>query len=289
MLWVARTAPLADNELRLLSAIADMTAAGLQRAALHEQAQRYAANLEQEVAERTAELRAANQRLQELDQLKSKFVSDVSHELRTPVTNIGLYLDLLDRKPEKRDHYLRVLRDQADRLEQLVTQVLDLARLDNTQKIERERVDLNEVIQAAVTAQEAKAEVQDIVLRFERGADPCSVLGNRSKLMQVATNLLINALNYTRSGQVCVRSGRGPGDTVQFTVEDTGVGIYAEDLPHLFERFYRGRRDQGADAPGAGLGLVIVKEVLDLHGGSISVQSEVGKGSIFTVTLPAAQ
>ena len=113
VLWVARTEPFSDSDLRLLSAIANMTATGLQRAALHEQSLRYAADLEREVAERTRELREANQRLQELDKLKSKFVSDVSHELRTPVTNVGLYLQLMELKPEKSEHYLKVLREQA--------------------------------------------------------------------------------------------------------------------------------------------------------------------------------
>ena len=296
-LWVARTEPLSDSDLRLLSAIANMTATGLQRAALHEQSLRNAADLEREVAERTRELLEANQRLQELDKLKSKFVSDVSHELRTPVTNVGLYLQLMELKPHKSAHYLSVLREQASRLEMLVTEVLDLSRLDNTQELEMAPVNLDEVLAAVVAAQVPHAEARGLSLTFEPGPQTGGpaygeghwVLGDGAKLMQVVTNLVANAVNYTRTGHVWVRSGSGAApDTVQFTVEDTGIGIYPEDIPHLFERFYRGRRDQAPDVPGSGLGLVIVKELVDRHTGSIGVQSRVGAGTTFTVTLPAA-
>ena len=179
----------------------------------------------------------------------------------------------------------------------LVTEVLDLSRLDNTQELAMEPVNLDEVLAAVVAAQEPHAEARGLTLTFQpmpQGGDqaPCEahwVLGDRAKLMQVVTNLVANAVNYTRAGHVCVRSGPGaaPG-TIKFEVEDTGIGIYPEDVPHLFERFYRGRRDQAPDVPGTGLGLVIVKELIDRHKGSISVHSEVGVGTTFTVTLPAA-
>ncbi len=296
VLWVARMERLSDSDLRLLSAIANMTATGLHRAALHEQSLRNAADLEREVDERTRELLAANQRLQELDKLKSKFVSDVSHELRTPVTNVGLYLQLMELKPEKSEHYLKVLREQASRLEMLVTEVLDISRLDNTQELAMEPVNLDEVLAAVVAAQEPHAEASGLTLTFQpllQGGHHAPheaqwVLGDRAKLIQVVTNLVANAVNYTRAGHVCVRSGPGatPG-TVKFEVEDSGIGIYPEDLPHLFERFYRGRRDQAPDVPGTGLGLVIVKELIDRHKGSISVHSKVGIGTTFIVTLPA--
>lgn len=305
MLWVARTTPLSESDLRLLRAIADMTATGLQRASLHEQSQRYAADLERKVAERTRELTEANQRLQELDRLKSKFVSDVSHELRTPVTNVGLYLQLMELKPQKTEHYLKVLREQARRLELLVTQVLDLSRLDNTQALSLAPVNLDEVLASVAAAHEARAEARGLLLHFypyspAPGAAPGAedgdlypaepwVWGDRDRLEQVATNLVANAVNYTPAGCVHIRSGPGAApDTIQFEVEDTGIGIYPEDVPHLFERFYRGRRDQVADIPGTGLGLVIVKELVDRHGGTISVQSKVAVGTTFIVTLPAA-
>ncbi len=289
VLWVAHKTPLGDSDLRLLSAIADMTAAGLQRAALLEQSLRNTADLEAVVAERTRELIEANQRLQELDKLKSKFVSDVSHELRTPVTNVGLYLQLMELKPEKSDHYLKVLREQARRLEMLVTEVLDISRLDNTQELAMAPVNLDEVLATVTTAQEPRAEDRGVTLHFQPSTEAPWVLGDQRRLEQVITNLLANAVNYTPAGCVTVRSGPGAAQgTIQFEVEDSGIGIYPEDIPHLFERFYRGRRDQVSDVPGTGLGLVIVKELVDRHGGSISVHSSVGVGTTFTVTLPAA-
>ncbi|MBX3014942.1 MAG: PAS domain S-box protein [Caldilineaceae bacterium] len=287
LLMIARHSPWSENDVRLLGAIADMTATGLERAALHERTARYAADLEQEVAARTHELQEANVRLQELDRLKSKFVSDVTHELRTPITNMGLYLDLFERKPEKQAHYVALLREQANRLETLVKDVLDLARLDHQQELLLTPVNLNELLTSVVAAHQAKAESLGLTLFVDATDNLPLILGDANKLIQVITNLVVNALNYTGTGQVRVYSHANPMlPQVHFAVEDTGMGIHAEDLPHLFERLYRGRREDLVDVPGSGLGLSIVKELVELHQGTITVQSTVGCGTTFTVSLP---
>jgi signal transduction histidine kinase len=285
---VARTAPMSSGDVRLLVAIADMAATGLQRAAFHEETLRHAANLEREVAEQTRELREANERLHVLDQLKSKFVSDVSHELRTPVTNMSLYLQLIKRKPEKQDRYLTILQEEADRLESLVVDILDLAQLDDGPLVALSPVNINELLRDIVAAQYPTAESRHLELSLQISDNLPVTMGDTNKLIQVATNLVANALNYTASGTVRIRTFAQDAHTISFAVEDSGIGIYPEDLPHLFQRFYRGKRDQIADVSGTGLGLSIVKELVELHGGSIAIESVVGKGSTFTVTLPIA-
>jgi len=280
VLWAGRRTLFADGEVQLLTAIADIAASALHRASVLE-------TLEQRVVERTRELAEANERLKELDRLKSKFVSDVSHELRTPVSNLRLYVDLLDHgKPEKRDHYLLTLREQSQRLARLVEDILDLSRLEReTDRAPDDWVDLNRVVDSVVTAHQPRSEAAGLALTFEPADDLPAVRGDGNQLAQVTTNLIANAIAYTPSGEVRVRTRRLAGE-VCLEVRDTGIGIVEEDLPHLFERFYRGRRPNHADIPGTGLGLSIVKEIVNLHQGRIEVESEAGVGSTFRVWLP---
>jgi two-component system phosphate regulon sensor histidine kinase PhoR len=123
------------------------------------------------------------------------------------------------------------------------------------------------------------------MLTFTPGDDVRSVRGEINQLSQVVTNLIANALNYTRRGYVHVSTYQ-PGDQACLQVEDTGMGIEAVDLPHIFDRFYRGQRPQQSDVPGTGLGLAIVKEIVDLHQGRVEVKSAIGLGTMFQVWLP---
>jgi PAS domain S-box-containing protein len=272
--------------LDVVSEVADQLAVAIQNAQLLEQTQRHAQELQQRVAERTRELAEANERLTELDRLKSKFVSDVSHELRTPIANLKLHVELLEQgRPEKRALYLNVVKQQARRLGQLVDDILNLSRLE----IGRERVtfgpvDLNFVVDQIVTAHQPRAEAAGLMLRF-RPANVAPVRGEVNQLAQVVTNLVANALSYTPAGSVQVSTGQISGE-VCLEVADTGFGIDVEDLPNIFARFYRGRRSQRSETPGTGLGLAIVKEIVDMHGGRIEVESQVKQGTTFRVWLP---
>ena len=224
----------------------------------------------------------------ELARLKDIFVSDVSHELRTPTSNISLYLELLETAPpEKRNHYLKVLMEQSQLLRKLVEDILDLSRLTmgKAKRIEFTSVDLNAVTQQVVSAHAAMAEVSALDLRFEPDIRLPAVYGEPNQLARLITNLVTNALRYTSEGEVVVRTYT-EDHCVCLDVEDTGMGIDAEDKHHLFERFYRGRKVRQSLIPGTGLGLAIVKEIVDLHEGEIEVASEYGKGSTFTVRLP---
>jgi len=267
--------------------VADQLAVAIQNARLLEQTQRHAKELEQRVAERTRELAAANERLTELDRLKSKFVSDVSHELRTPIANLKLHVELLERgRPEKHEHYLTVVKQQARRLGQLVDDILNLSRLEmGKQRVAFGPVDLNFVVEQIVTAHQPRAESSTLILSFVPLADLPPVRGEVNQLAQVVTNLLSNALNYTAAGAIQVTTSR-TSTAACVQIEDTGMGIDSEDLPNIFDRFYRGRRSQRSETPGTGLGLAIVKEIIDLHEGRLEVSSVVKQGTTFKVWLP---
>jgi PAS domain S-box-containing protein len=262
----------------------------LQRRRVQEELRQLNADLEQRVAERTRELAEANAQLQELDQLKSQFVSDVSHELRTPITGLKLYLDLLEHgKPEKRAHYLARINEQANRMAQLIEDILDLSRLERDRtSLVFSPIDLNAVLERVVIDLQPRAHAAGLQLIFAPGADLPPVPGDLNRLLQVGTNLIANAINYTPAGEVRVCS-YACDHSVVFEVQDTGVGIAPDELPHLFERFYRGRRASQSGVRGTGLGLSIVKDIIDLHGGRVEVSSQVNAGSTFRVTLPAME
>jgi PAS domain S-box-containing protein len=266
---------------------ADQLAVAIQNARLLEQTQWHARELEQRVAERTRELAMVNERLTELDRLKSKFVSDVSHELRTPIANLKLHVELLEHgRPEKREHYLSVVKQQSRRLGQLVDDILNLSRLEmGGERAAFGPVDLNLLAEQIVVAHQPRAESNGLTLTFEPLLNLQPVRGEVNQLSQVVTNLVINALNYTPDGRVRVTTFQTTEEAC-LQVEDTGIGIDPEDLPNIFDRFYRGRRSQRSETPGTGLGLAIVKEIVDLHDGHIDVDSQVRQGTTFKVWLP---
>jgi PAS domain S-box-containing protein len=245
------------------------------------------ADLERRVTVRTAELAAANERLTELDRLKSKFIADVSHELRTPLAVLNTRVYLLENGlPEKRAEYLIGLRGQIERLTQFVNTILDLSRLElGRGRIEFAPVNLNDVVDQVTVALAPRAEASGLRLTMHCADSLPPVRGEFNQLAQVATNLIANAINYTANGRIEVSTGL-EGEQVCLQVQDTGMGITPDDIPHLFERFYRGERAGQSQIAGSGLGLSIVKEITDLHNGTIEVESEVGKGTTFKVRLP---
>lgn len=247
------------------------------------------ANLEQRVAERTTELQSANERLTELDRLKTKFIADVTHELRTPLTVLNTRVYLLQHSPaEKHAGHLLALKEQLERLTNFVNATLDLSRLELGQdRIALGAVDLNDVVGQVVTALHPRAEVSGLKMSFQAGVIP-SINGEFNQLAQVVTNLVANAINYTPNGSITVTTTFDePHAEVSLKVTDTGMGISETDIPHLFTRFYRGEKAGQSTIAGTGLGLSIVKEIVDLHKGRIVVESQIGKGTSFSVYLPA--
>jgi PAS domain S-box-containing protein len=233
-------------------------------------------------------------RLKEVERLKSQFVSNVSHELRTPLTNIKTYVTLLQRgKAERRDHYLDVLGHETERLTRLIQDLLDLSRLEsdlNTLKLQP--VDLIRLIPDLCWSFSAKAEMRHTSLHLNLPGELPAALAEPSQLESVIINLVGNALMYTPEGsKVSVSAGVGERDgrqMVWFKVADNGPGIPREDLPRLFDRFYRGKMSQERNIPGTGLGLAICKEIINRHQGAIDIDSRPGEGVTFTVWLQVA-
>jgi PAS domain S-box-containing protein len=229
-------------------------------------------------------------RQKELDRLKDEFVSNVSHELRNPLTNLKLFLSLLqDSSAEKQAVYLDTLQRETARLTQIIEDLLEVSRLDQEAAIRMEPVDLESLAAEVLTHHLPQARAKNIELTFDAPSDLPAACANAGQIVQVLTNLLGNALAYTpKGGHVSVsiaqgeRNGRGG---LRLTVADDGPGISPEDRLHLFERFYRGKVGRES-ASGTGLGLSICKKIVDLHDGQITVKSQEGRGSAFTVWLP---
>ena len=235
-----------------------------------------------------------------LERSKTDFVSDVSHELRTPLTTIQSAVDLIERARERLDpleHRALELADQElKRIRGMVEELLILAQMDSRQySLELAPTDLDEVIRNAVRSIEAKAERFGIEIHYARGASAVTAgiseeaprcVCDSQKIYQVLINLLDNAIKYSDPGARVDVSVLEDTDSVTVRVSDTGVGIPKEDLPNLFDRFYRVNKDRSRATGGSGLGLAISKQIVELHGGRLSVRSQVNVGSTFDVRLP---
>lgn len=284
---------LAVSDIRLIAMVAEEVELALTKIRLHGRLQAYTNELEDRVQERTQALAEANEQLKSLDKLKSKFVSDVSHELRNPITNLTLYLELLEfAKPEKRPKYFSILRTQIRRLSNLVEEILTLSRLENrSYRHLFQPIDFNYLIQQVVVAHKPRAQNKQIRLHFRPTTPLPPVWGEPNQITQIVTNLLDNALNYTAEGEITIATDlneNGNESEVVLSISDSGMGIPEEDLPHIFERFYRGTLVDRDAIPGTGLGLGIINEIITLHNGRITASSTPNQGSTFTVILPAA-
>jgi signal transduction histidine kinase len=250
------------------------------------------AEVNSHLEEQTTELSEANDRLRDLDRLKSKFVSDVAHELRTPINNIAIYVEMmLYGRVERQPQYLKIIQDETTRLSALITSILDLSRMENgTTKITLGWIDVKDLCGQVVTANLLQAEAKGLNLLYKPGWGLPPIWVDRNQINQVMHNLIANAINYTPEGSIEVSTFQEPdSDFVSIEVKDTGMGIYPDDMTHIFERFYRGRQTSQSNLPGTGLGLAITKELVESLGGRISVSSQPEKGSTFTVQLPTRQ
>ena len=239
--------------------------------------------------------------LRMLDRMKTRFVSNVSHELRTPVTTIKLYAELMKRSPlEKWPEYLDVLIQEADRQADLVEDILYVSRIDAGRlAMEARPVGIDELANAAVLSHQLLAANQGVDLEVKlssaEGMTSSSpvVLVDPGQMMQVINNLVENGIRYTPAGGRVVVSTMTAGAEGRvwavIEVADTGWGIPEEELPHIFERFFRGEEPRQMQISGTGLGLAIVREVVELHGGRVTVDSRWGEGSTFRVWLPLAE
>ena len=246
-------------------------------------------------------------RVAELDRLKSDFVSSVSHELRTPLTTIKALTRLLMRdglNESKRREYLDTISVECDRQIDLVLNLLDLSRLEGgVFRITHERVDVAEVVSSCVKSETRAAEKRGHELGIEGSIEVPPVCADPKALRRVLSNIIENAIKYTADGGRIRLSARAEGGEVLISVTDNGRGIPAEDMPVLFDKFHRGRPAthsevmrnattgaeflEDADVSGVGLGLYLGRNVMEQMGGRIDVDSQVGRGSTFTLHLPA--
>lgn len=226
----------------------------------------------------------------EIDRMKTDFVSSVSHELRTPLTAIKAYtatiLRDLTMSEKTRRKFLGTIDEESNRLASLIRDLLEVSQLDSgVVGITQESADIAAVINRVSSALRPVADKKSIKLKMDIGDELGTLQGEESKIQSVVTNLVDNAIKFTpEQGQVCVLARR-QGEELVIRVSDTGMGIPKEMLPKIFDRFYRVHRP-GKQIQGTGLGLAIVKKIVTMHGGRIEVESEVNKGTTFTVVLP---
>lgn len=228
------------------------------------------------------------------EQVRKDFVADVSHELRTPLAAIRGYTEtLLDGAIEDSENnrkFLEVILSHTIRLSNISADLLVISELDSNAQpaVPPERVPVKDVIESALHSVESAAALKGVNLIADNCYD-CTVMGYRFRLEQAMVNLLDNAVKFNRNGgRVEVDCGPAENGQVQITVSDTGIGIPSEDLKRVFERFYRVDKARSRPVGGTGLGLPIVKEVVERMGGTVSVESQLGKGSRFTLLLKTA-
>jgi signal transduction histidine kinase len=240
----------------------------------------------------TTELHRSLEQQAALEHERRMFIAAIAHDLRTPLFSLRGYLDGLDTgladTPERRARYLAVAKEKADTLERLVGDLFDYTRLEyGEQSLDRQPLDLADLLRELVDSLRPRAEAEDVALAFRSPGHACPVDADRHQLARAVDNILDNALRYTPAGgRIDVTCGIRAG-TAWFTITDTGPGIAADDLPHLFQPLYRGDRSRGAGTGGTGLGLAIAHRIVAAHDGTLVAGNTPTGGAGFTATLPS--
>ena len=247
-----------------------------------------------ELEQTSAMLRAANDRLRELDRLKDDFVSTVTHELRTPLTSIRAFSEILlgnlDMPEKQREEFLSIIVKEAERLTRLINQVLDFSKLESGRtEWNMETLDLRRVVTDAITATSQLFKDRQVSLEQRSPEQVTPVLGDYDRLMQVVINLLSNAVKFSAETEGVVRVGiDSEAERVRLWVADNGPGIPATEHERIFEQFHQVSGKHSGKPTGTGLGLAISRRIVEFHQGHIGVESEPGHGATFWIELPAA-
>lgn len=245
-----------------------------------------------ELEQARRKLEQAHAELEEAGRLKTEFISMVSHELRTPLTNIQGYVELLLDETDgpindTQREYLEIVLDNCKRLIAIANDLLDISRIEaGNLRLTKTRLRLQELVDEAVRSLYPQFQAKNLRLTLDLAPQPLWIWADRERMIQVLNNLLSNACKYTPAGgSVTVRAFPDNGRAL-VEVSDTGIGIPEQDLERIFEKFYRAENSRQEATYGTGLGLPIAKSLVELHDGSISVTSKLGKGSTFRVQLP---
>jgi signal transduction histidine kinase len=227
--------------------------------------------------------------LGQMENMRQEFVSNVSHEIQSPLTSIRGFAKALESdrlSQEERLHYLEIIEMESTRLSRLADELLKLASLDAEQvKFEPKQYRLDKQIRSLILTSEPQWAEKNIEL--DVALQEVSITADEDLLSQVWLNLLHNSIKFTPQGGSIKVELHLTGNKIEFTIADTGIGIAPEDQPHIFERFYKADKSRTRSNEGSGLGLAIVKKIVDLHGGTIDLESKSGAGTTFIVWLPA--
>lgn len=257
---------------------------------LHDQLQLYAQDLEARVTERTAQLQSALTELQEIDRLKSEFIANVSHELRTPLLHVKGTVNLLTdgalgTLSPAQSQGMRVVQEAIDRLERIVEDIVDFSQI-HEQQLEMEPVALGEVYQNAVSSLQARAARRQVALRLVMPEKLPTFRANRQAITRVLWHLLDNAIKFSPPGSQVQVIGEPVDTSVRIRVCDQGPGIAPEQQEHIFKLFYQADSSATRKAGGLGLGLGLVKALLEAHGTLVELHSPPGQGAEFAFELP---
>jgi signal transduction histidine kinase len=285
-----------EPDLGVLSSFALQASLALERSLMRERMREQATVIEGAVEERTRVLRESNQRLQEADRRKDNFLANVSHELRSPLVTMIGYTDLLLAERmgvinERQRQCLQVARSSGKRLRAFIEELLDFSRFELTREsMTFQPFDVGEAVTQALAGLAPRFLERRLNVRQRIAPDLPQVLGDRDRILQVLTNLLTNAERHCRDGGKVVISAQQRRGSVLVSVQDNGSGIPAAHVAKIFDRLYQvgDVKDARSREQGLGLGLNIVKSIVEAHGGEVQVNSEVGKGSIFSFLLPLA-
>ena len=258
---------------------------------------RYALNM----GEKVAELEKANDRLKELDRIKTELVSNVSHELRTPLTSIKSFTEILLDEVDHLDveearRYLQIMNREADRLARLISDFLDIRKIEEGKSSwHDDLLDMAALCHQVVEQYRSAASRKDVSLFNEISEGACMVRADWDRIMQVLSNIISNAIKFSApKGKVIVSLEKGArlcptgGVSVMVSVSDNGPGISLKEQLFIFERFHQAGNVDGVKPAGTGLGLAICKEIVEHYGGKIWVESNPGSGSTFSFTIPCA-